>query len=217
MTLDESVRAYLGLGDDGAAIDWDSLRREDGRWLVTATVGGRRASWTYDVVGTSVQPLDDDARAWMGLTPASDPIEDALGLIAETPVVRADAEVETLEGEETRGPDRPRLVAVPSLVEPEGIPDGEAPDADEFDVDESDVDESDVDESDVQKTDFDAQKQRVDALIEQPPLPLPQDPSSTVIIETAPEPAKPRKAKARKGRASVPSWDEILFGARSDD
>ncbi|RKR74032.1 septation protein SepH [Frondihabitans australicus] len=34
--------------------------------------------------------------------------------------------------------------------------------------------------------------------------------------EGAPEPAR-AKSRARKGRASMPSWDEIVFGARSDD
>ncbi|GAA4667402.1 septation protein SepH [Frondihabitans cladoniiphilus] len=36
-----------------------------------------------------------------------------------------------------------------------------------------------------------------------------------VRAERAPEPARP--ARARRGRASMPSWDEIVFGARSDD
>ncbi|ARC57007.1 hypothetical protein AS850_07955 [Frondihabitans sp. 762G35] len=34
--------------------------------------------------------------------------------------------------------------------------------------------------------------------------------------DTAPK-APQRSARARKGRASMPSWDEIVFGARSDD
>ena len=35
-----------------------------------------------------------------------------------------------------------------------------------------------------------------------------------IPVPAAAAPAKaPRKPKARKGRASVPSWDEILFGA----
>lgn len=36
--------------------------------------------------------------------------------------------------------------------------------------------------------------------------------------DTAPQPfASPAKASAKRGRASMPSWDEIVFGARSDD
>jgi len=37
-------------------------------------------------------------------------------------------------------------------------------------------------------------------------------------VDTAPQPiTSPAKASAKKGRASMPSWDEIVFGARSDD
>jgi hypothetical protein len=48
----------------------------------------------------------------------------------------------------------------------------------------------------------------------------------TVVREEEPAPAdapappkkpSPRKPKARRGRASVPSWDEILFGATRTD
>jgi len=35
--------------------------------------------------------------------------------------------------------------------------------------------------------------------------------------KTAPQPSLPAQAKGRKGRASMPSWDDIVFGARSDD
>lgn len=37
--------------------------------------------------------------------------------------------------------------------------------------------------------------------------------------KTAPQPSvpAPSPSKARKGRASMPSWDDIVFGARSDD
>ena len=35
---------------------------------------------------------------------------------------------------------------------------------------------------------------------------------------TAPQPfAAQAKGSSRKGRATMPSWDEIVFGARSDD
>ena len=34
---------------------------------------------------------------------------------------------------------------------------------------------------------------------------------------TAPQPVIPTKAPARKGRTAMPSWDDIVFGARPDD
>lgn len=43
-------------------------------------------------------------------------------------------------------------------------------------------------------------------------------PSAPAPVEQAPEPApKPaRPAKDKKGRAAIPSWDEIVFGAKTD-
>lgn len=34
---------------------------------------------------------------------------------------------------------------------------------------------------------------------------------------TAPQPSVPQRQAAKKGRTAMPSWDEIVFGARSDD
>ena len=34
---------------------------------------------------------------------------------------------------------------------------------------------------------------------------------------TAPQPVPVARASAKKGRTAMPSWDEIVFGARSDD
>jgi hypothetical protein len=35
--------------------------------------------------------------------------------------------------------------------------------------------------------------------------------------KTAPQPTLPQAGKSRKGRQAMPSWDEIVFGARPDD
>ena len=195
-TLLESAHAALddaGSSVDRDAIEWDAWRREDGKWIVTATYsdrdGAHTAQWSYDHGGRNIHPLDDEARLLMGARPVAVPdpevdIAEALDLVADIPVVREDA-VES----------RPRLVAVP--------------DADD------EADEPDVDEP---------------VLFEEPAAPT--HANETVTIEhpsgseepELPAPAAGRKAPARKpkaprkGRASVPSWDEILFGAtKSDD
>jgi hypothetical protein len=41
------------------------------------------------------------------------------------------------------------------------------------------------------------------------------DPAGT--RKTAPQPSMPHATKGRKGRQAMPSWDEIVFGARPDD
>ncbi len=45
---------------------------------------------------------------------------------------------------------------------------------------------------------------------------IPLDPFDDGVATTAPQPLAPRAA-AKKGRTAMPSWDEIVFGARSDD
>jgi hypothetical protein len=198
-TLLEAAHAALdaeGSAADRDALSWDAWRREDGKWIVTAsysdTAGAHTAQWSYDHGGRNIHPLDDHARLLMGARPVAVPdpevdIAEALDLVADIAVVREDAaEV------------RPHLVAVP--------------DAD---------DEAEEPEDAVEV-----------ALFEEPAAPThanetvtiahPSTPDEPAVSESA-APAAERKAparkpKARKGRASVPSWDEILFGAtKSDD
>jgi Protein of unknown function (DUF3071) len=122
-TLVEAARAALGSGND--AITWDAWRREDGKWIVSATFsaasGERSARWTYDPAGRNIHPLDEDARALMGARPAavpdSDGFEDALDMISERAVVD-DSEA------------RPYLVAVPDAVLDEEPPQAGASSAD---------------------------------------------------------------------------------------
>lgn len=204
-TLLETTCAVNRLPLDDPELTWDSLRREDGRWVVTASLHGTRAQWTYDQVGHTVHPLDDIARAWMGVAPVSDPIEDALGLVADTPVVRIDAEVETIEPVSHPSTERPRLVAVPAIDESQDHEVVALQTADTFE----DIEDFGDVEAVVDFEDFDdLEGVEISETIEQ-----------TVIVEIAETVTvqKPRKAKSRRSRASVPSWDEILFGTKPDD
>ena len=153
-----------------ADIAWDSYRREDGKWIITAALPkwkhGTQAEWSYDYDGRNLHPLDDVARRLMGVVP-----EGELDFITETPiaVLVQEAEVEIVEDS------RPRLVAVPALEPQEP---------------------------------------------EQHTLMLPvADEESSAETTPAPAPAPAKKAtKVRGKRASIPTWDEILFGtSRNDD
>lgn len=188
-TLAEACAAVLG-SDEAEAVAWDSYRRDDGRWIVTATLGdGTVAAWTYDHHGRNLHPVDDRARVLMGATPlpaqdADIDIAAALDLVGDVSVVREEA------------PARPHLVAVPSSSESV-----------------EDADEALDDVMDVSTT-----------LDNDTPVASPDEPSSggyeqETLILPREAPAKPeRKPRGRKGRTSVPSWDEILFGAgRADD
>jgi hypothetical protein len=118
---------------------WDAYRDDDGRWFVTATVGGQIAIWTFDPAGRNIHAHNTFARVLMGLE-EQEPVEQ-----------------------------RPHLVAVP-----------EDPPSTE---------------------DEPATTSHADTLT----LPIPS-PSSVA----------PEKKRQRGKRASVPSWDEILFGTQRE-
>lgn len=198
VSLYEAAEQVLG----APAMDevrWDAFRREDGRWVVTASLDGETAEWTYDHHGRNLHPLNESARRLMGATPA--PVEQevdiaaALDLATEVPIVREESDA------------RPHLAVVPSqgddaagTDEPEVAPTAKKPG------------DEPVDEPVV----------RAGGGYEQETISLPrgQEPEAPEASRDDQQPAKrgARKAKGRKGRTSVPSWDEILFGAgRSDD
>lgn len=181
-TLEEACAENVGAAA-AEGIVWDSYRREDGRWIITAEVPGRgSATWTYDYHGRNLHPVDSLARALMGASaPESVPdveidIAEALDLATAVPVVREGA--------------RPHLVAVPAEEDEASEPEPE-PEAPAEDVTPAEVPA---------------------ARYEQETITLPREEA------TPPASTPARKSKGRKGRTSIPSWDEILFGAgRQED
>jgi hypothetical protein len=190
-TLLESASEVLGVEPDSAPIRWDAWRREDGKWVVTAAysdaLGAHSAQWTYDHVGRNLHPLDDDARALMGARPV--PVVDVNGIDDIEQALGLVSEHPALQHEPAPEA-RPRLVAVPD----------------------ADDDEPEQTADDVAPAPATHSQQTVTI-----PQPAPPEPELLPVPEPEPAPAAERKAparkpKTRKGRASVPSWDEILFG-----
>ena len=184
----ETMEQVLGASTMDA-VRWDAHRREDGRWVVTAAVDGETAEWTYDHHGRNLHALNEPARRLLGATPT--PVEDEVDIAEALDLV---AEVPVVRDE----PDtRPRLAVVPTQQE----------DADGASESEPVVEDAAA---------------RVGGGYEQETITLPRGSDAPTPEPAADDqtPAKRanRKPKARKGRTSVPSWDEILFGAgRSDD
>ncbi len=197
-TVEATVSSTLGAGGvDTDLLEWDAWRREDGRWSLlaswdpvdTVAVGATAALWIFDPVDRTVVP-DDPASAW---------------LFGEHPTVAVEAD------------GRPFLV---------GLPGGDDSADEAWDDDSVDPDAA-----------FTALVERTSGaeiveLLDRPPA-EPDDSSplddlyDTLPGLARPEPVAPtrrsrRKAKtaddaprpAAKSRASVPSWDEILFGMR---
>jgi hypothetical protein len=185
--LGDAVAAHLrGRGADPEAVVWDAYRRDTGRWVLTGTFEtgerGGVARFTFDAPGNYVLSDNDDAR-WL--------IGDVLP--AAAPAARDD-----LQQARER-----RLAAVPVEELPLG----------------GDVDQLPLGDID----------QALDLVADSPaesPAPAPQPAAATEpaaapavdepIRATADEPKEDarhrRPVQKKRGRASVPSWDEIMFG-----
>ncbi len=208
-TLEALVLDALALGGvDTDVVEWDAWRREDGRWSLLASwepadnatppVGAAAALWVYDPAGRTIVS-DDSASSW---------------LLGERP---ESVEHEPLE------PGRPHLVGLPAHDE---------------DVDTWDDDSHDPDAAFTAIVERHSGAEVVD-LADRPPVepddsaPL-DDLYDTLPGLARPEASKPSRrerrkaarptpapagdaAKGNKARASVPSWDEILFGTKNPE
>jgi hypothetical protein len=187
-TLGEAVSAHLRAHNvDPGGVEWDAWRREDGRWTVTGLydVAGRAgtATFSHDPRGNFVTVDDEDAR-WL--------VGDA------SPVASGEPAPDDLAAARQR-----RLSAVG-----EDQPLGD--DAIELVADEDSATETTMELTDASL----GAEQPVEAYLDDATgdshdAEEGAEPGQPV----AEAPAEPRTKPARKrGRASVPSWDEIMFG-----
>jgi hypothetical protein len=215
-TLGEAVGSHLrGRNVDPDTVSWDAWRREDGRWTLTGsyTTGDRvgAAHFSFDAPGNYVVAEDDDAH-WL------------LGEVADAQ--------ETDEGgphDDLSTARRRRLSAVP----PEELPLGE--DALEL-VSEDPSHQPALEiaaetvEARAEETAALGAETPLEAYLDEP-LDAPAPPSPTPAVSDSAgdsddpddsgddhphEPPSRKPVKKTRGRASVPSWDEIMFGGPSD-
>lgn len=194
--LGDAVAAHLrGVGADPAAdVVWDAYRRETGRWVLTGTYlsAGRNgtARFTYDAPGNYVLSDNDDAR-WL------------VGEVLPEPVTPARDDLQQARER--------RLAAVPAEELPLGgaAPDEQLPlgtslesgyEAAAYDVD--------------QALDLTVGSERPEPEVQDEPIRATADESVAEAARAAEaERAKHRRpVQKKRGRASVPSWDEIMFG-----
>jgi hypothetical protein len=215
-TLGDAVAAQLrSVAGDPTSVEWDSWRREDGRWTLTGAFSGPgrtgTATFVFDVRGNFVTLEDDDAR-WLVGEQLSRPAQPAAG-----------QEETSASHDDLQQARRRRLSSVP----PDELPLGE--DAIELVHDEPTDAEPTLDlteaASDVRSDARDARRAQ-----DAPPAARPdEEPAAGTDAEPeaeepeqSEEPAaeeRPARRPARKGRgrASVPSWDEIMFGGGKSD
>ncbi len=215
-TLGEAVELFLSehrLHDDDVA--WDAWRRPDGRWLLSADVdaGGvrRSAEFVHDVAGRYVVADNDDARAMtgdLGGTPAAPAPRRLTSLAAGEDLPLGDDAIELVRDREDEPFDVPAGDADWMGV------DGAAPVEEPLEAPGEETTEIVVPAADPEvvaeersaagagETDHTGQTDQV----EEPELDLGVEPQETAA----------QKSAKRKGRASVPSWDEIMFGGGPD-
>jgi hypothetical protein len=195
VSLADSSQAVLDAdGVDRATVEWDSWRREDAKWIVTVAyargAGNARANWTFDNAGSNLHPLDETARHLMGVT-AVEPEPDEIDFITDDAQVAVVDDAEIIEAlRSSQSLSRPHLVAVPS--EPNET----------ITIAREEI----VEVIEVVETEFivESTASNVQETLDVPAVKAPTK--------------KAAKPKAKGRRASVPSWDEILFGAtRGDD
>ncbi|WP_300462557.1 septation protein SepH [uncultured Nocardioides sp.] len=202
--LGEAVESHLRSVNVGAdTVAWDAWRREDGRWVLTADFATQTRSgtgtYTYDMPGNYVVAEDDDARWLIGdrsATPAAPPAPDDLEQVRRRRAAALDEPDQLPLGDDAI-----------HLVAPESLPDlhDEAPNQ------------------------APGEAVRADAEPGQPePAPSSHDEPAPAARETTEPPAAQqaapehvdepaaRKPARKRGRASVPSWDEIMFGGSKE-
>lgn len=215
-TLGEAVTAQLRAHNiDPESVEWDSWRREDGRWVLTgeftAIKRNGTARFTFDAPGNYVSLDNDDARWLVGESVSSSEGGDSPPTKASAPSSRDDlsqARQRRLsavpEDELPLGDDAIELVSDHVDELPTGSP-VEAFLDDEPGADETEVSEEAADAAALDDEPSDVEPDATEPEVSEPdPEPV-HDPADH-------EPATRRPVKKSRGRASVPSWDEIMFG-----
>ncbi|WP_269210646.1 septation protein SepH [Nocardioides luteus] len=203
-TLGEAVSAHFQtMYVDPDSVNWDSYRRPDGRWKLTGEYETAErsgiAELTYDAPGNYVELDNDDAR-WL----TGEKLEAAAP--EPEPVVTDDMLAARRRRAKSPAPAAP---ATPPPA-PKPVPAAKAAKPDPVDVD-TPLEAFLGDESPTEKQ----------AAVPAEPEPVAEPIAEPAAAEAEPAeeaPQKPaKKASSRRKRASVPSWDEIMFGGGKQD
>lgn len=213
-TLGDAVAGHLrSINVPPAIVAWDAYRREDGRWALTGAFSTDQrtgsALYAYDAPGNFVVSENDDAR-WL------------IGELSRAPVA-----------DQPAGPRRPgtgrRLSAVPSDELPLGddaiemVSDDDEPAAPDHRADLTDtaVQVRVVETPTRPKPPSADEPSFFDAVFAEEEQPTPAAaPAASAQPEADPaedEPPARRPTRKKGARASVPSWDEIMFGGGKND
>ena len=219
--LGEAVAAALRADNvDPDTVSWDAWRREDGRWTLVADLPGagarRRAEFVFDAPGRYVLADNDEARVLVGEQAAAAPAKSPSGrrLSAVGPAdqelpLGEDAIELVQDGEDERTVDLSTTARAVRSPEP-------PPHGDQLAGDLT-TPRGDADWMATQATDRPAAPDAPDVASPEASE-APDEPAAAAPPdEPAEEPAPKKQARKGRGRASVPSWDEIMFGGGRRD
>lgn len=220
--LGEAVAERLLLrGAEKDTVVWDSWRRDDGTWevLLVYRVAGEphSASWTYDPPRRLVQAVDDEARALIGETTqeAAEPSYPFVPRIARLPRDRPLERPERASGAEERAEEErdsltSLLEAVPSfrgdMVVPSPPAAPEVPPA--AAGTDGVIDDPEAEEAVPSAPAASAGSAYADIL-----MPRSVGAHRDRLVGTTDRQAEADGVRPGR-RATVPSWDEIVFGSR---
>lgn len=205
------------------SVEWDSWRREDGRWTVVADyrVGNqpKHAEFTFDVQGRYVVAEGDESRWLVGeqatRKPAKAPGQNARRLAAvqgEQELPLGDDAIELVTDEPAQaGPDERTVDLTKAARELRGEP--TSGDADWMATQASDRPAA----PDHPSGDVAAETDEAPAADTAEQDPSAPEPAAPAAEEPAQEPESPKRTGRKGRRASVPSWDEIMFGGGRSD
>ncbi|MDN4173166.1 septation protein SepH [Nocardioides sp. SOB77] len=214
-TLGEAVEAHLrSLHVDPERVEWDSWRRDDGRWnLVAAYETSKRsgiAELTFDLPGNFVLLDNDDARWLVGeALPEPAPTRDDLQHARQ----RRLTTVDPVDQELPLGDDAIQLVhdePVDAFLDTEP-PAEPTVAAREHELVEQAADAAALDDAPTTEQPAVRDEPPAAAAAAEPAEPAADEPAS----QEQPPPRRP--VRKSRGRASVPSWDEIMFGGGKQD
>ena len=187
--VDEEI---LSTGGSAEAAGWDSWRREDGRWtlVITPAEATESATFIFDVQGRYVTPENDQARQLVGdiALPATTDMAIADAIRADTSTHAGDTGQQTSHVKETHPEGVSSLKAARDRRAMEQL-------ALSDDVELIDTPQL-FDKHDAGETAFAADEDRRDMAV--------------------PDDVSPPASRKRRERRRVPSWDEIMFGGKTD-
>jgi Protein of unknown function (DUF3071) len=219
---DVVVERLTGRGVDPATLAWDAWRREDGRWTVQVTyLSGERertARFVFDATGRYSLADDDEAKWLTGERQATSkgPQPREAGRPGDRRLSSVPSGGDLLDAPETDEPDDYGDDELTAVVRAIAEPGAEAPSrgsSDEQATQAATPPEQGPDQAGA------GVSPEVQAAPEQPADEAPtEQPAGAARTE---RPAAPRteptpERRRRQKRASVPSWDEIMFGKDPD-